>query len=189
MFPIYFEQGFRHITDLSAYDHILFLVAILLGYSYKDWKTILALVTAFTIGHSITLAISTLQIVRFPTKWIEFLIPVTIFLTALIPLLSKKQNSNFKGIYFLTLLFGLIHGAGFSNYLQGILGKQSTILMPLMAFNLGVEVGQLVIVVILLLIQYLIVDLFNIPNKTYSYFMASICILASIHLMSVTWPF
>lgn len=188
MFQLYLEQGFRHITDIHAYDHIAFIIALLIGYTFKDWKTILGLVTAFTIGHSITLALSTFKLVHFPSEWIEFLIPATIFITTVLHLIYSDKNKGFKGKYLLALFFGLIHGAGFSNYLQSILGTHVSFFNQLFAFNLGVEIGQIVIVLIILSIGFIAVKLFKIPNKIWTSFLVILSLSVSIFLMIKTWP-
>ena len=149
-FALYFGLGKDHILDyVNGYDHILFVVALSAIYLLRDWKRILILVTAFTIGHSITLALATLQIISVKTQLVEFLIPLTIFVTAFSNLFRKEENISAKGIqtnYFFALFFGLIHGMGFSNYLRAILGKSQNIASPLLAFNLGLEFGQVIVV-------------------------------------------
>jgi hypothetical protein len=124
----------------------------------RDWVKILLLVTAFTLGHSLTLALATFEVVQIRSEVIEFLIPVTIAFTALATLIKPKPNSG-KGIqlnYLLALFFGLIHGMGFSNYLRSLLGKEASIWQPLLAFNVGLEIGQIVIVAAFLLITSLV---------------------------------
>ena len=154
-FALYFNLGREHIADLAGYDHILFVMALCLQYVVQDWKKILVLVTAFTIGHSITLALSVLNYLTVSTKWIEFLIPVTIMITASANVIQKSQPKDSKGslIYSLALFFGLIHGLGFSNYLKSLLGRDANIVSELLAFNIGLEVGQLLIVAALLLLS------------------------------------
>ena len=145
-FQAYLQLGFQHISDLTAYDHILFIVALCAIYQVQQWRHILILVTAFTLGHSITLALSTLDIIIVPTELIEFLIPVTIFLTAIFNVLRKEGELtpiNMRLNYVLALFFGLIHGMGFSNYLKTLLGMEESIWQPLLAFNIGLELGQL----------------------------------------------
>jgi hypothetical protein len=157
-FELYFKLGLQHILDLQGYDHILFIISLCAVYVARDWVKILLLVTAFTVGHSLTLALATFEIVQIRSEVIEFLIPVTIAFTALLTLIKPKPNSG-KGIqlnYLLALLFGLIHGLGFSNYLRSLLGKEATIWPPLLAFNVGLEVGQIVIVAAFLLITSLV---------------------------------
>ena len=157
-FELYFKLGLQHILDLQGFDHILFIISLCAVYVARDWVKILLLVTAFTVGHSLTLAIATFEVVQIRSEVIEFLIPVTIAFTALLTLIKPKPNSG-KGIqlnYLLALLFGLIHGLGFSNYLRSLLGKEATIWPPLLAFNVGLEVGQIVIVAAFLLITTLV---------------------------------
>ena len=157
-FELYFKLGLQHILDLQGFDHILFILSLCAVYVARDWVKILLLVTAFTLGHSLTLALATFEVVQIRSEVIEFLIPVTIALTALITLIKPKPNSG-KGIqlnYLLALFFGLIHGMGFSNYLRSLLGKEASIWQPLLAFNVGLEIGQIVIVAAFLLITSLV---------------------------------
>jgi hypothetical protein len=157
-FELYFKLGLQHILDLQGFDHILFILALCAVYVARDWVKILLLVTAFTLGHSLTLALATFEVVQIRSEVIEFLIPVTIAFTALVTLIKPKPNSG-KGIqlnYLLALIFGLIHGMGFANYLRSLLGKEASIWQPLLAFNVGLEVGQLVIVAAFLLITSLV---------------------------------
>lgn len=172
-FWLYFQLGCEHIADWQGYDHILFVMALCLRYLLKDWKKVLILVTAFTIGHSVTLALSVLNYINVPSDWIEFLIPVTIVITALTNVFQKntEPKTRFPAVYFLALFFGLIHGLGFSNYLKSLLGKGS-IISELLAFNLGLEAGQLIIVTIVLLLTWLCVVLFKVPRREYTLFMS-----------------
>lgn len=171
-FWLYFQLGREHIADWQGYDHILFVTALCLRYLLKDWKKVLILVTAFTIGHSITLALSVFNIINIPSSWIEFLIPVTIVITALSNL--RKTDTEPKGkfplVYFYALFFGLIHGLGFSNYLKSLLGKSSSIVSELLAFNLGLEAGQLLIVAGVLLLSWIFVSRFKVPRREYIVF-------------------
>lgn len=160
-FIVYFETGFRHIADLKGIDHILFVMALCIRYQFIDWKKLLILITSFTIGHSITLALSVFNVVNYSVVWIEFLIPVTIVITAISNLFVTKFTfkSKFPVIYFFALFFGLIHGLGFSNYLKSMLGKNESIIGQLLAFNLGLEAGQIIIVLAILLISFIFVQL------------------------------
>lgn len=160
-FIVYFETGFRHIADLKGIDHILFVMALCIRYQFSDWKKLLILITSFTIGHSITLALSVFNVVNYSVAWIEFLIPVTIVITAISNLFVTKFTfkSKFPLIYFFALFFGLIHGLGFSNYLKSMLGKDESIIGQLLAFNLGLEAGQIIIVLAILFISFIFVQL------------------------------
>ena len=167
-FLIYLRLGFDHITDPSGYDHILFVIALCAVYTFHQWRQVLILVTAFTIGHSITLALATLQLITYKTAVIELFIPITILITAITnfffkePTFRSQSSDRQQGRswrYGLALAFGLIHGMGFSNYLRSLLGREADIVKPLLAFNIGLEIGQLVIVSIILGLAYLVLDI------------------------------
>ena len=166
---IYLSVGFRHIIDLKGSDHILFVLALTLRYYWTDWKKLLVLITAFTIGHSSTLAISTLNLVDLPVDLIELLIPVTIVFTALSNFWVKdfEFKAKYPLIYFLALFFGLVHGLGFSNYLKSLLGREQSIVGPLLTFNIGLEIGQLLIVGIILIISFIFVYVFKANRLRY----------------------
>jgi len=175
-FELYFELGKDHILDYkNGYDHILFVVALCSIYMLRDWKKLLILVTAFTIGHSITLALATLEIISVNQELIEFLIPLTIFVTAVSNIFRSTEISDRTTYinYGYALLFGLIHGLGFSNYLRSILGKDKSIVSQLLAFNLGLELGQIIIVALLLLLAVILVDLFTVNRRDWKLVIAS----------------
>ncbi|MCA4896415.1 MAG: HupE/UreJ family protein [Cytophagales bacterium] len=176
-FSLYFGLGKDHILDyVNGYDHILFVLALCAVYLIRDWKKILILVTAFTIGHSITLALATLKIVTVNAQLIEFLIPLTIFITAVSNLFKKEVLSNEKGFqvnYLFAVFFGLIHGLGFSNYLRAILGKDQSILSQLLAFNLGLEFGQIIVVAIFLSFSFLLVDFLKVNRRDWKLVLSS----------------
>ncbi|MFN7912009.1 MAG: HupE/UreJ family protein [Bacteroidota bacterium] len=156
-FPLWFSTGFTHILDLNGYDHILFVTLLAFSFSFENYKKLIWLITAFTIGHSITLALSTLNIVVLAQPLIEFLISLSILLTAIFHVFkTNKATSQLKFIYALTLLFGLIHGLGFSYLLRNMLGKEESITLPLFYFNLGLEAGQLVIVAFVLILLFVL---------------------------------
>lgn len=166
-FLIYLRLGFDHITDPRGYDHILFVVALCAVYTLRQWRQMLVLVTAFTIGHSITLALATLQLIRYSTAFVELLIPITILITAVTNFFYRELSIRSRAIirspsrrwrYALALAFGLIHGLGFSNYLRSLLGREVDIIQPLLAFNIGLEIGQLVIISLVLGIAFIAVD-------------------------------
>lgn len=173
-FGFFFKWGYQHITELDGIDHILFIVALCIRYQFADWKKLLWLVTAFTIGHSITLALSVFDIIYYSTNWIEFLIPVTILITVISNIFVKKFTfkSKFPLIYFLALFFGLIHGLGFSNNLKSLLSKGGNIVSELLAFNLGLEAGQLLIVIAILFISLIFVNLFKVNRREYILFIS-----------------
>jgi hypothetical protein len=173
-FSLYFELGWQHILDWQGYDHILFVTALCGVFLLSDWKKVLILVTAFTIGHSITLALSIFNKILIPSIWIEFLIPVTIFITAFINIVTKKASKNrFNPTYFLALLFGLIHGMGFSNYLKSLMGKSNNVVGELLAFNVGLEFGQIIIVLSVLMISFLMINLLKVQRREWNLFLSS----------------
>ena len=168
-FCMYAQIGFNHIANLSGMDHILFVAALCIRYQFSDWKKWLILITAFTIGHSITLILSALNYLDFSTNWIEFLIPVTILITSISNMFVKKFSFKTKlpVIYFFALFFGLIHGLGFSFYLKSLLGVQQNIAPALLAFNLGLEIGQILIVMAILVISFIFVTLLKAPRRDF----------------------
>ena len=173
-FGVYFELGLQHILDLSGYDHILFVMALCCTYFLKDWRKVVVLVTAFTIGHSLTLALSVFDLVKVDTDLIEFLIPVTIVITALSNIVKKRQTAKTDWLtYGYALFFGLIHGLGFSNYLRSLLGKAESITGPLFAFNVGLELGQLAIVFIVLLLSFVVTRVFSVTKRDWTVFLSA----------------
>ena len=185
MFSAYLQLGFHHIANLNAYDHLVFILAMASGYSFSDWKKLGILVTAFTVGHSLTLALATLGWVQPDTKVVEFLIPVTILITAIYSLLVKKTKGS-RMLYFSVLFFGLIHGLGFSNFLRQTLSEEQSLVVPLLSFNIGLELGQLLILIIFLLTGLLFTRLFKFPDKDWHTYICGIASGVSIVLMITT---
>ena len=173
-FEAYLRLGFAHITDPAGYDHILFVVALCAVYELKGWKKVLVLVTAFTIGHSITLALSTLNFVIVRSKLIEFLIPITILVTALgnffyqspVTIFDKERPSYLR--YIFALVFGFIHGLGFSTYLKSLLGGSTNVVAQLFAFNLGLELGQILIVLCVLTLAFVVINIFQVRKHDWN---------------------
>ncbi|GAB0155391.1 HupE/UreJ family protein [Chryseobacterium sp. Alg-005] len=173
-FLFYLNLGWEHIISLDALDHQLFVLALIAVYSYQDWKKILILVTAFTIGHSITLALSILDVFRVPSDWVEFLIPLTIVLTSFDNIVMKnKKQTLMRANYYLALIFGLIHGMGFANTARVMIAKSQSIAVPLLGFNIGLELGQIVIVLAILLILFVLLNLFKVNKKDWILFVSS----------------
>jgi len=170
-FGFYFKLGWEHIISVGALDHQLFILALAAIYILKDWKQVLILVTAFTIGHSITLALSVFDIIRFSAKWVEFLIPCTIVFTAIINLFQKKFTPRSVRInYFLALFFGLIHGMGFANSIRFMLASDQSIGWGLFGFNIGLEVGQIAVVLSILLFSTILISLFKVNRRDWVIF-------------------
>ncbi|UTA68366.1 MULTISPECIES: HupE/UreJ family protein [Emticicia] len=194
-FSIYLQLGYQHITDINGYDHILFVIALCAIYRISDWRRILILVTAFTIGHSVTLALAALNVIDYSTELIEFLIPVTIIITCISNLFHKSSTSvlvpeHFSPVrYFLALGFGLIHGMGFSNYLRSLLGKDQNIIQQLLAFNVGLEFGQILIVSIALVLSFLMLNVFHVKKHTWNLILSSFVAGVAFKLMTEKWFF
>lgn len=191
LFELYFTLGIQHIADLKGYDHILFILTLCAVYSLKEWKRVLILITAFTIGHSLTLALATLDLIKVNTGLIEFLIPLTIFITAIANVLMGKQKAS-STLYYLkysaALFFGLIHGLGFSSYLRSLLGSEKGIVLPLFSFNLGIETGQIFIVVIILLITMVVVNLLHYSRQKWHVLLSGAGLGVSLVLMIERFP-
>ena len=155
----YFKLGWDHIIAWDALDHLLFVLALSAIYLIGNWRQVLVLVTAFTIGHSLTLALSVYNIVSIADKWVEFLIPCTIIVTAGLNLLEKNyEPRSLRLNYFLALFFGLIHGLGFANYIRFMISKHESMGWSLFGFNIGLEAGQIVVVTGILFLSFLLVN-------------------------------
>jgi uncharacterized membrane protein YbhN (UPF0104 family) len=166
----YFKTGWHHIISWDALDHILFIMA-------------------FTLGHSLTLALSVYDVVRFSEKWVEFLIPCTIIATAIFNFFVKEYNPKSLRInYFLALFFGLIHGMGFANTIRFILAKNQGIAVPLVSFNIGLEAGQIVVVTFILFASYLLVNKLNLNRKWWVWSLSAIAILFGLVMVKERWP-
>jgi uncharacterized membrane protein len=192
IFELYFKLGIQHIADLKGYDHILFILTLCAVYRLTEWRKLLILITAFTIGHSLTLVLATLKLVRIDENLIEFLIPLTIFLTALANVLmdKKKVSPTLHYVkYTAALFFGLIHGLGFSNYLRALLGGEKSMVLPLFSFNLGIEAGQILIVFCILIVTMLVVDLLKYPRRDWHLLLSGAGLGISLVLMIERFPF
>lgn len=174
-FGFYFWQGITHITDLQGIDHMLFVITLCAVYRLEQWKNILILITAFTIGHSITLALSALDIIRINQQLVETLIPVTILLTSIFNVLQKEKNNQKVSFnYFLALFFGLIHGMGFSNFFRAMMMgiDDDSIVFPLLAFNIGIEAGQLIIVACFMFFLFLFTRILRVQHREWNLYIS-----------------
>ena len=188
-FLFYFKLGWTHIVSLDALDHQLFILALVTVYTSKNLKQVLILVTAFTIGHSLTLLLSVLDVFRFPSKWVEFLIPCTIVITAFSNLFKKDfSNKAVNTNYYLALLFGLIHGMGFANTIRMMLMKKESITVPLLGFNLGLEAGQIVVVTAILLLGFLVVTKAGLSRKLWVGILSGSALLVAGYICVQRWP-
>ncbi len=188
MFSIYLELGFQHIQDWQGYDHILFIIALCAIYKIEQWKNLLILVTAFTIGHSLTLALAALDIIKVKMDVVEFLIPLTIFITALFNVFRKETTERITWNYSLALLVGLIHGLGFSNYFS-MLVEEEELLLTLFAFNVGLELGQLLIVAVILVVSYLVLNILKASQREWTVFISGATAGIAFIMMIERWIF
>ncbi|MBA2498494.1 MAG: HupE/UreJ family protein [Chitinophagaceae bacterium] len=173
-FKFYLGLGWEHIMSWDALDHLLFIAVLTALYLFKDWKQLLILVTAFTIGHSLTLALSVLDVIKVDSVWVEFLIPCTIFLTAIYNLFHTKFTIRSVRVnYLLALFFGLIHGLGFANIIRFSLAEGQSLATGLLGFNIGLELGQLVVVAILLIVSHIIVNIFKASRRDWVIFLSA----------------
>ena len=172
-FGFYFSEGINHITDLQGFDHMAFVITLCAYYNLHEIKKILVLITAFTIGHSVTLALSSLDILRVNQQAVEILIPVTILLTAIYNITFKQKPSRKIALnYLLALFFGLIHGMGFSNFFRSMMMgiQDASIALPLFSFNLGIEIGQLMIVTVFVALLFVYYRAFNGAHRDWKIF-------------------
>ena len=190
-FMLYFKMGLNHVLDFSAIDHILFLIVLTVVFSFKQWKKVLWLVTLFTLGHSLSLGLAAFEIVEISVDLIEFLIPLTIFITAVINLFTAKKTSKGKENINLVfaLFFGLIHGLGFSNYFKMMIGQEEDKVLPLLEFALGIEAAQVITVLSILSLGFFFQNVFNVNRRDWILVFSSIVIGFSIQMMidSVFW--
>jgi HupE / UreJ protein len=188
-FGFYFSLGWEHIISWNALDHQLFILSLAAIYLLKDWRQVLVLVTAFTIGHSLTLALTVFHLIRFSSNWIDFLIPCTIVITAISNLFQKSFSPRAIRInYFLALFFGLIHGMGFANKLRYILAEDQSIGWSLFGFNVGLEAGQITVVMIILLISFLFVQLLRVDRAKWVIFTSAAALSVASQMAVQRWP-
>ena len=179
-FWIYFQIGLKHVLDIHAYDHVLFLIALAIPFSFSDWKRIVLLVTLFTIGHTMALMLSVFDIIVIKVNVVELLIPITILITAFFNLFTagksnKKESINI--VFFITLFFGIIHGLGFSNYFKSILGGDATSkIVPFLEFALGIEAAQILVVFVVLILSYIVQTVFRFSKRDWTLVMSAFVI-------------
>ena len=189
-FLFYLNLGWEHIISLDALDHQLFVLVLVAVFVMTDWKNIFWIITAFTIGHSITLALSVFDIVRAPAKWVEFLIPLTIVITAFDNILMRNRPNNLmKMNFYLALFFGLIHGMGFANTARMMIANEQHIFVPLLGFNIGLELGQIAVVAAILVVQFILLNLFKVNRKDWIMFISSGVFALSLKMTLERIPF
>lgn len=185
----YFTLGWQHIISFDALDHQLFILALIVLYSLQEWKHVFILITAFTLGHFITLALSTLHIVTVPSNLVEFLIPCTIFITAAANIIKPANGLKKVQLNYLTaIFFGLIHGLGFANALQFMLARDQSLGWSLLSFNLGLEAGQVAVVIFLLLLAHLFIFYLKVKRRYWIVVVSSVVLLVSIKMIIERFP-
>ncbi len=190
-FWFYLQLGLHHVLDIHAYDHILFLTALALPYTFKSWKKVLILATVFTVAHCTSLALSVYGIFTVDVAWIEFLIPVTILATALFDLFYAKKEEHSRGLIWhlvATGFFGLIHGFGFSNYFHMLMADVEEKLGPLIGFAGGIEISQVVVILCVLVLAYLLQSQIGIKQHLYITLLSIIIICITIPMLIQTFP-
>ncbi|MCK0155816.1 HupE/UreJ family protein [Cellulophaga sp. F20128] len=183
-FLFYTELGLYHVLDFGAYDHILFLTALAIPFTFSSWKNIILLATVFTIAHCFSLGLSSYEVLTVDVALIEFLIPVTILLTALFNIYSAKNKKEIHSIKLhlaATTFFGLIHGFGFSNYFKMLMAEEEDKLTPLLGFATGIEMSQLLILIFALGLTFVVLNLLKVKQRLY-------VIVASILVIAITIP-
>ena len=189
-FLLYLKLGLTHVLDWQAYDHILFLIVLVAAYNFSNWKRIFILVSLFTIGHTASLLLANYSVVTVSSKWIEFLIPVTILVAAIYNLFTsgKINRSEKVGLFYvITVFFGLIHGFGFATYYKMITGGNE--ILPLFEFALGIEFAQLIIVTIVLISSFIFQSIFRFNKRDWVLVVSSIVIGVVIPMLQNNWPF
>ena len=178
-FWLYFKLGLDHVLDWQAYDHVLFLVVLVASYGFSSWKRVLWLVTLFTLGHTLALFLSVYEIVKVDTNYVEFLIPVTIIITAIFDISTagkKLRNNNFNLLYITTVFFGVIHGLGFSNFFKSTVAIYDSKFWPLVEFALGIELAQIIVVLAVMILSFVAQNIFNVSKRDWILVTASIVI-------------
>jgi len=187
-FYFYYLLGWRHIVSINALDHLLFLTVLAVGYSLKDWRKVLLLVTAFTLGHCITLVLSSLRIVELSSDWVEFLIPCTILVTAASHFSKNATPVRMIVRYFMAFFFGLIHGFGFANTLRFIITANEHFGLSLFGFNIGLECGQVAFICLLLLIAYLFINFLGVKQAHWVISISIVVFCLALKMAIERWP-
>lgn len=186
-FWLYFNIGLKHVLDINAYDHVLFLMALAIPYAFKNWKRLLLLVSLFTTGHTLALILSVFGIIAVKVNLVELFIPITILIVALFNLFTAGKNNKNESISIIaivTLFFGIIHGLGFSNYFKSILpGEATDKLIPLLEFALGIEAAQLLVIFVILILSYIVQTVFRFSKRDWTLAMSSFIIGVVIPLI------
>jgi len=190
-FLFYIKLGLDHVLDFGAYDHILFLSALAVPFTFKHWKRVLILATIFTLAHCTSLALSVYEVATVDVGLIEFLIPVTILLTALFNFAYVYKEALEVGLFLhilATAFFGLIHGFGFSNYFKMLMAEEEDKITPLLGFATGIELSQVTVILVVLIVSYVILDLLKVRQSIFIAVASILIIAITIPLLIATFP-
>lgn len=185
-FWLYFNLGLHHVLDWQAYDHILFIIVLVAAYNFNDWLKVIWLITLFTLGHTISLALSTYNVIMVRGELVEFLIPLTILLTAIFNLFTagkNPRNGKIQVLYFATLFFGIIHGLGFSTFFKSVSANASSKILPLVEFALGIEAAQIIVVLVVLILSFIFQTIFRFSRRDWVMVISSIVIGFTIPML------
>ncbi len=188
-FWLYLKLGLYHVLDWQAYDHILFLIVLVAAFTFSSWKKIFILVSLFTIGHTLSLLLANYNVVTVSNAWIEFLIPITILFAALYNLFTsgKSRRPETLGLfYIITIFFGLIHGFGFASFFRRL---DESAFLPLLEFALGIEIAQLIVVLLVLIVSFVFQTIFRFNKRDWVLVVSSIVIGMVIPMLQRSWPF
>ena len=186
-FWLYFNLGLHHVLDWKAYDHVLFLIVLCAAYTFSSWKRLLLFVTLFTLGHTLSLLLASYNVVSVSSKVIEFLIPVTILVTALFNLFKEKKVEKMGIFYIITIFFGLIHGLGFASFFTAL--DSGGGILPLLEFALGIETAQIIVVIIILIIAFIFQTIFRFNKREWVLVVSSLVIGMVIPMLINNWIF
>ncbi len=191
-FWIYLKLGLTHVLDFNAYDHVLYLIALVASYDFFRWKRVLWLVTIFTIGHTLSLVLAGYDILQVNMQWVEFLIPVSIIIASVynLTIAGRRNQDNKKWLlYMVTLFFGLVHGFGFSSYFQMLAAKKDQILSMLIEFALGIELAQIIVVLMVLIIGFITKRAFRVAKRDWILVTSSLVIGMALPILFEKWIF
>lgn len=189
-FWLYFQLGLTHVLDWKAYDHVLFLAVLCAAYSFNSWRRVLILVSLFTLGHTASLILASYNVITVSGNFIEFLIPITIMITAIFNIFTdgkEKKLEKLGVLYFVTLFFGLIHGMGFASFFNSI--NEGKEILPLLEFALGIEAAQLIVVISVLLISLIFQSIFRFKKRDWVLVISSIVIGLAMDMLAENWLF
>ncbi|MFD0931760.1 HupE/UreJ family protein [Psychroflexus salinarum] len=191
-FWLYLKLGFDHVLDWNAYDHVLFLTVLVASYTFQQSKKVIWLVTLFTIGHILSLALSAYDILRINSDIIEFLIPVSIIFTAIYNIFTagkSKGKSKINFLYFVTFFFGLVHGFGFSTYFNMLAKSADNIFLMLVEFALGIELAQILVVFVVLLLSFIVQNVFRFSKRDWILVISSLVLGVTLPILIDNWIF